>query len=48
MRFYARMLHEDQMTFRQNGEWGKALLGEEISEGSREANARLMTLTAGL
>lgn len=45
MRFCARVLHEDRIAFRQSGEWGKALLSEEVSEGSRENNAKLMALT---
>jgi hypothetical protein len=45
MRFSARIMHEDAMAFKQSGEWGATLLGEEISEGSRASNARLMALT---
>lgn len=45
MRFSARILHEDTTAFKQGGEWGAALLSEEVSEGSRATNARLMALT---
>ncbi|OIR19477.1 hypothetical protein GALL_03580 [mine drainage metagenome] len=45
MRFSARIMHEDSMAFKQSGKWGTTLLGEEVSEGSRAANARLMALT---
>ncbi len=33
------------MAFKRSGKWGANLLGEEINEGSRAANARLMALT---
>ena len=45
MRFSARIMHEDAMAFKRSGKWGANLLGEEINEGSRAANARLMALT---
>jgi hypothetical protein len=45
MRFSARAQFEDEQAFRQGGEWGKALLSEEVSEGSRATNARLVALT---
>jgi hypothetical protein len=45
VRLSARAQLKDEQAFRQSGEWGKALLGEEVSEGTRAANARLMALT---
>ena len=44
-RFSARIMHEDAMAFKQSGKWGATLRGEEIGEGSRTANARLIALT---
>jgi NTP pyrophosphatase (non-canonical NTP hydrolase) len=44
MRFSTRAQMEDEQAFRQSGEWGKTRLSEEVSEGARATNARLMAL----
>jgi len=45
VRYSTRAQLEDEQAFRQSGEWGKVRLSDEVSEGSRATNARLMALT---
>lgn len=44
MRFLGRAHLEDERAFQQSGEWGKAMLPEDIAEGTREINAKLASL----
>lgn len=45
MRLLGRAHLQDDLAFRQSGEWGKAMLAEDIDEGTRETNAKLAALT---
>lgn len=45
MRLLGRAHHEDVIAARESGEWGKAMLSEEVNEGSGLANRKLAILT---
>jgi hypothetical protein len=45
MRFNARAMLEDEKGFKRLGEWGKSFLSDEVDEGVRSTNAKLMALT---
>lgn len=44
MRATASINHEDVMAFRKTGKWGRQLVGDELSEAHRLANARVTIL----
>ncbi|GEM_PF-789296 len=44
MRATAAINHEDVMAFRKTGKWGMQLVGDELSEAHRLANARVTIL----